>query len=140
MLTSWLTSLLDGHVPTNAEEVVIAHSHRNGGGCLQSPTSRIVERVADRLLDLVGPKGTPSGNSATIKEEEEENAPTVREGDGDDLVREEEEELRIISLAEVGQHDDLEDAWMVIYDKVRWQGKVAIKHSCLQITVESDLL
>ena len=27
-------------------------------------------------------------------------------------------ELRIISLAEVGEHSDPDDAWMVIYDKV----------------------
>ena len=143
MLTQWLLNVVvpaqDPTLSSSSEAAITAGGQHSRG---LHPSARIVELIADRLLDFGCPSSSGSSTivvSSSIENDQEvddkEAVVTQEEiatkiitsssyDDDDDDGGEERgaddnDHLRIISLAEVGRHADNDDAWMVIYDKVK---------------------
>jgi hypothetical protein len=116
MLTRWLHNLdLDTNDHATEDRNAIAARHLS---CDQHTSMRVVEILKDRLLELTVSKREQQQDGETT---EAADHPSL--GKADPVIdsggaEEKDGDLRIISLEEVGQHADQDDAWMVIYDKV----------------------
>jgi hypothetical protein len=112
MLTRWLRNL-DFDTSDHATEDRNAIAARRLS-CDQHTSMRVVEILKDRLLEFT--KREQDGETTeTADDPSHGNVDPVIDSGG---AEEKDGDLRVISLEEVGQHADQDDAWMVIYDKV----------------------
>ena len=120
MLTRWLRNLnfdASDHAPEDGN--MITHSRV---GCDHHTSIRVVEMLTDRLLELTVSNRQQQDEARDVPDDQSHGGigPAISTViDSHIEVEEKEGDLRIISLEEVGQHADQDDAWMVIYDKVR---------------------
>ncbi len=119
MLTRWLHNLdLDTSDHATEDRNAIAARRLS---CDQHTSMRVVEILKDRLLELTVAKREQQQDGETMETADDPSHgkvdPVIDSG-GHNRAEEKDGDLRIISLEEVGQHADQDDAWMVIYDKV----------------------
>ena len=144
MLTQWLRNVIvpaqDPTLSSSSEAAITAGGQHSRG---LHPSARIVELIADRLLDFRCPSSSGSSAVVVVSSSDRENDQEVDDKEavvtqeeiatkiitsssydddddgGEERGADDNDHLRIISLAEVGRHADNDDAWMVIYDKVK---------------------
>ena len=135
MLTRWLRTLdLDTSDHATEDRNAIAARRLS---CDQHTSMRVVEILKDRLLELTVVKREQQqdeGKTETANDPSHGKVDPVIDSGG---AEEKDGDLRIISLEEVGQHADQDDAWMVIYDKV-YSTLIRSRNSLITGTVRRD--
>jgi hypothetical protein len=114
MLTRWLRTL-DFDTSDHAAEDRNAIAALS---CDQHTSMRVVEILKDRLLELTVSKREQQQDEGKTEADDDPSHGKVDPVIDSGGAEEKDGDLRIISLEEVGQHADQDDAWMVIYDKV----------------------